>query len=641
MGEATNTATPNTELFGDAFDASPIGIAVETMEGKPLYVNPALCSMLRFTEAELRNKRCLDFSPPEDLQKDWALFQQLGADSIDCYQLEKRYFCGDGSLMWGRLSRSLLNGRDSPLVLAMVEDITEQKRAQDSEHGTFETLDLVTKQMAAGVSRCSRDFRYLWVNQAYADWIQRPLNEIVGRSMVDVLGKEAFAALLPLFNRVLAGEKVHDEHEQNFHGIGRRWVSATITPTFAENGIANGWVAVVLDITERKTAERSLLALNHAMKEQTALLQSSEELLRIFVKNTPAGVAMFDRGMRYLQVSDRWCADYSIDSSHVLGRSHYELFPDMPPLWKEQHRRGLAGETLRAEEDRWDREGGAKWVRWEIRPWKTTDGVVGGILIFAEDITQRKQMEEALSDVTRKLVEAQEKERARIARELHDDINQRLALLSMEVEQLRTNPSEIEPRAQEIRKGLGEISADVQALAHDLHPPRLEYLGAVAGMRSWCKEFANRQKLELDFTTDVRSPLPPEIGVSLFRVLQEALQNAFKHSGGKRVAVQLREDSEVLRLVVRDSGKGFDLETASHGNGLGLTSMRERVRLVNGTLTIDSKPNFGTVIEARVPFETARSRKAAAGELILVPPGASPHYRPARRRNPSPRHRVD
>jgi signal transduction histidine kinase len=218
-------------------------------------------------------------------------------------------------------------------------------------------------------------------------------------------------------------------------------------------------------------------------------------------------------------------------------------------------------------------------------------------------MSERVRTEDARSDVARKLVEAQEQERARIARELHDDILQRLALLSMEVGQLQANPSEIELRGQKIRKRISRISADVNAMAHDLHPSRLDYLGAVAGMKSWCKDFAERQKLELDFTTNVRGPLPPHIGVSLFRVLQEALHNTVKHSGAKQVQVQLRMNSDALHLVVRDSGKGFDVRAASRGKGLGLTSMRERIRMVNGSITIDSKPNSGTAIGVCVPFK--------------------------------------
>src|SRR5580700_9742086 len=132
MAEASRTLTQDTQLFHDVFYASPIGIAVENLDGQPLFLNPAFCSFLGFSEEELRNKHCVDFSPHEDAQKDWALFQQLRAGVIDHYQLEKRYFRRDGSLVWGRLSISLLKSRPSPLVLAMVEDITEKKRAEEA-----------------------------------------------------------------------------------------------------------------------------------------------------------------------------------------------------------------------------------------------------------------------------------------------------------------------------------------------------------------------------------------------------------------------------------------------------------------------------------------------------------------------------
>src|ERR1700745_945761 len=132
MAEASRTLTHDTQLFHDVFNASPIGIAVENLEGQPLFVNPSFCSFLGFSEEELRNKHCVDFSPREDAEKDWALFQQLRAGSIDHYQLEKRYFRRDGSLVWGSLSISLLKSSPSPLVLAMVEDITEKKTAEEA-----------------------------------------------------------------------------------------------------------------------------------------------------------------------------------------------------------------------------------------------------------------------------------------------------------------------------------------------------------------------------------------------------------------------------------------------------------------------------------------------------------------------------
>jgi len=451
------------QLFCDVFNASPIGIAVENLEGQPLFVNPALCQMLGFSDQELRSKHCVQFSPPEDAEKDWAFFQQLRAGSIDRYQLEKRYFRRDGSMVWGRLSISVLNS-SSPLIIAMVEEITDKKAAEEA-------------------------------------------------------------------------------------------------------------------------------------------LQAREDLLKIFVKNVPVGVAMLDRDMRYLQVSDRWCADYSIDSSQVLGRSHYELFPDIPERWKEMHKRALAGETLRAEEDRWDRKGSTAWIRWELRPWRAPSGTVGGILIFAEDITHRKQMEEAISSISRKLIESQEQERARIGRELHDDINQRLALLAVELERLQDDPSELRTHVQELRKQLIEISNDVQGLSHELHSSKLEYLGALRAMKGWCREFGERQGIQIEFKSfEANISLPREIGLCLFRVLQEALHNAAKYSGVKRIEVEVREDSSEIHLLVSDLGRGFDLETATQGRGLGLTSMQERVRLINGIIEIQSKPMGGTIVNVRVPL---------------------------------------
>ena len=121
---------PDAQLFRDVFNTSPVGIAVENLEGQPLFVNPAFCSMLGFSEEELRRKHCVQFSPPEDAEEDWDLFQQLRAGSINHYQLDKRYFRRDGSLVWGRLSISLLNSLPSPLVIAIVEEITDKKIAE-------------------------------------------------------------------------------------------------------------------------------------------------------------------------------------------------------------------------------------------------------------------------------------------------------------------------------------------------------------------------------------------------------------------------------------------------------------------------------------------------------------------------------
>ena len=135
-----------------------------------------------------------------------------------------------------------------------------------------------------------------------------------------------------------------------------------------------------------------------------------------------------------------------------------------------------------------------------------------------------------------------------------------------------------------------------------MHAAKLEYLGVVAGMRGWCRELGERQKVEIGFSQNVSTALPLELGLPLFRVLQEAVHNAVKHSGTRQIEVKLHEDSGEIHLIVSDSGKGFDADAAIHGQGLGLTSMRERVSLVNGSMAIDSKPMQGTRVHVRVLF---------------------------------------
>jgi PAS domain S-box-containing protein len=361
----------------------------------------------------------------------------------------------------------------------------------------------------------------------------------------------------------------------------------------------------------RREANRALENTNRALQERTTESQAREELLKIFVKNVPAGVVMLDRNMRYLQVSDRWCADYGVDASKILGRSHYEAFPDLPEHWKEGHCRALAGETLRADEDRWDRKSGTTWVRWEVRPWKTAEGAVGGILILAEDITRRKQADEVLSGMNRKLIESQEQERTRIGRELHDDINQRLALLAVELDRFDQSGStkDLQDRVQEFKGRVMEIATDVQALSHQLHSSKLEYLGLAAAAKSYCRELSETHNVRIDFTQNaVTRNLPEDVSICLFRVLQEALQNAVKHSGTDRFEVHLFGTSADIRLTVRDDGRGFNVDEAMKTQGLGLVSMRERVNLVKGTIVIKSKPMMGTEITVHVPVAVADRR---------------------------------
>ena len=264
------------------------------------------------------------------------------------------------------------------------------------------------------------------------------------------------------------------------------------------------------------------------------------------------------------------------------------------------------------------KDGEYRWILDTAVPRFNLNGSFAGYIGSCLDITDRKLAEEALASVGRRLIEAQEQERAWIARELHDDIAQRIALLSVELERCKNwdlgSAIEVHDYLQPVCQRIFELGKDVQALSHHLHSSKLEYLGLVTTAKSFCRELSEQGKVQIEFK-DLNMPaaIPKEISLCLYRVLQESLQNAVKHSADQNISVEMRGTKEGIRLTVSDSGIGFDWDYAMNGGGLGLVSMRERLRLVNGELSIQSAPGHGTTIVASVPCEHQDQSIAVAG----------------------------
>ncbi len=259
------------------------------------------------------------------------------------------------------------------------------------------------------------------------------------------------------------------------------------------------------------------------------------------------------------------------------------------------------------------------WLLMSVTPLK---GPEGGIVISHLDITERKRHEQAIQDLSGRLINAQEQERSRIARELHDDINQRLAILAIELQQLeRFVPEDSLLGRQKVHalwtKTHG-LSRDLQQLSHQLHSTKLQHLGITAALRGLCREFQEQHQIGVDFQSwQVPAALNSEISLHLFRVAQESLQNVAKHSRAKKVRMELVGTHEKVVLRVSDDGIGFDPDAPRSLSGLGMTSMSERIRFVGGTLAVFSRPSMGTQIEATIPL----SKKNAAA--ILDFPSAS------------------
>jgi PAS domain S-box-containing protein len=379
-------------------------------------------------------------------------------------------------------------------------------------------------------------------------------------------------------------------------------VSLTISPIEDSIGRIVGVSGVARDITARKHAEQAL----HESEERFRLAAQAGKMFAYEWDAATDKIARSEGVTRILGVDAGANTTGQEILTMVPPEDRAKLIAAIAQLSPEEPHLRISYRMVRS-------DGNVIWVERTSRAYFDEQGKMLRIVGMIADITERKLAETALAEVSHKLLQAQEKERNRIGRELHDDINQRLATMSVELQQLHGHPFEFQERVQHLQQEMAEISNDVQALSHELHPSKLEYLGFVAGMKSWCKEFGERQRIEVNFKTDIVTRIPSEIGVTLLRISQEALHNAVKHSGVRRVEVQLSERSNEIYLTISDTGKGFDMETVRQGRGLGLISMEERVRLVNGTIEIQSKPMGGTTVHVHVPFEPEHKPQRAAG----------------------------
>lgn len=354
-------------------------------------------------------------------------------------------------------------------------------------------------------------------------------------------------------------------------------------------------VAVVRDISERRQTEQ-------ALRDNEERLRLAAEAARIFAFTwDPATDEVVCSGTSAVlgldsssPITSRQLLAHVPDvDRELLKDALTQLTPDQPYL-------RLTHRMIRAAQE-------VIWVERHSRGHFDAAGRLVRVVGMVMDVTDRKLAEEALSTVSSRLIEAQEAERARIGRELHDNIGQRLALLALTLEQLKVltpdDSNEVRRCTDALQRQTAELRVDVKALSHELHSARLQHLGMVAAMKGFCAELSAQQNVHIDFGhAGVPRSVPPAISLCLFRVLQEALHNGVRHSKARRFDVHLRGTPGAVQLAVRDEGLGFNLEAAARGRGLGLTSMKERLKLVGGELSIESRVKQGTAVLARVPI---------------------------------------
>jgi PAS domain S-box-containing protein len=357
-------------------------------------------------------------------------------------------------------------------------------------------------------------------------------------------------------------------------------------------------------------------------KRIVGALRNSEERFRVMADTAPV--------MIWMSGTDKQCTHFNKMWLDFTGRS---LKEELGSGWtRSVHPQDLR-RCLATYESAFDARQGFRMeyrllrfdeqYRWVLDcgiPRFESDGSFAGFIGSCVDISDNKAAELAIRKLTGRLIDAQEEERRRIARELHDDINQSLALLAIDIEQVANTPPSISEPAEslhQLSKRAGDISKHVQAISHQLHSSQLELLGLSWAAKNCCEEYTLKQQVKVDYQQNgLPADIPADISLCLFRVLQEALRNAVKHSGADHVQVKLGGNSNEVRLSVRDGGMGFDPESSIFKGGLGLISMQERLNLVGGHISIQSRPKHGTEIDVRIPISKDRGALLACRPVV-------------------------
>jgi PAS domain S-box-containing protein len=343
------------------------------------YVNHAAAAQGRQSREALLGRTMMEVYPGIEQT---ALFVALRRclNERAAGKMENEFVFPDGSKGWFELSIEPVP--EGLFILSI--DITERVQAEAALRERERQMRALVTSLDDLVFEFDEQATYLNVWTADERLLARPRAELIGRRIAEVLGEDAARPFVDAIRRVLNSNQVEELEYPLDVASGRRWFLARISPIVSTDNPGRTVSMLVRDVTTRRQAEEA-----HRV---------SEEKLRLFIEHAPAALAMFDREMRYLAVSRRWMADYGLGEQDIIGRSHYEVLPEIPDRWKAIHRRGLAGEVVQAEEDRFVRADGAvQWLRWVVRPWNTADGGVGGIVIFTEDITGHKQAEAQLA----------------------------------------------------------------------------------------------------------------------------------------------------------------------------------------------------------------------------------------------------
>jgi PAS domain S-box-containing protein len=576
-------------------DQAHDAIIIRDLEGRIQYFNQGAKRLLGWNADEVRGRHVTELFSEDTFEFDAAQEKLLQAGEWDG-ELHMLTKARQPLIVHSRWTLVRGEKDQSAYVVCINTDLTEQKRTEEALKEREELSQKIIGTAMEGFWMLDLEGNLVDVNETYCRMSGYSRQELLSMHTSDVEVNEASPELVVQhIQRIF--QSGSDRFETRHRCKDGRIIEVEVIATFLK--LRKRYVfAFMHDITERKRAEEQIRLLAYAV-------QSARDL-----------ICITDGENRFTFVNQSFVKAYGYSQEEVLGRKPDFLYsPKNPPgLYEHIFRQTLGGswmgELLNCRKD------GTEFpVSLSTSEIKNNEGRTIGLIGVASDITERKQTEEELRLLPLRIIEAQEAERLRVARELHDGVNQLIASAKMRLRKVEDGVVSLNPAAREILARCGRLL--VQALeenrriAHNLRPSDLDEFGLAAASRNFCKELQSRTKLKVKYNiARIDQRLAPALELNLFRIMQEAVNNIEKHARAREVRLRIAFHGDSIVLKIQDDGRGFDSKRGKAGKGkwrgIGLTNMRERAEFLGGTCTVESAPKRGTTITVRVPCGRAK-----------------------------------
>jgi PAS domain S-box-containing protein len=472
------------------------------------------------------------------------------------------------------------------LIVGLLAQRARRRRAEEESRTHAARYRSVVDAQSELICRFLPDTTLTFVNDSYCRYWNKTREELLGRPFIELILPEARAAVMERLQRLHHGSDSHEHPVRLPDGSAgwHHWINSAILD---HQGRVVEFQGVGRDVTDRKRTE--------------AALRRAEERTSAILRAIPDMMFVLRRDGTYVDYHARNPSQLLVSPEQFLGKTMREVMPA-----------DLAEMMMNALEHAFDAREPVV-VEYELHTDETryyearmVPADNDQVLTIVRDVTEARRARELNRTLAGRLIVSQEEERQRIARELHDDLSHKIALLNIDVDRLAHHmpPSEHQTRLRHISAQVSDIANDLHNLSYELHPARLRTLGLLESLRVLCSEFSHQRHIDVVFTSTHKT-LPhgvtPPIALCLYRIAQEGLHNIARHSGARQAYLHISHDSNDICLQIADSGVGFEPHATRHA-GLGLVSMRERVGVLNGTLIIHSAPGRGTRVAARIPL---------------------------------------